>query len=616
MLQFQVSDFSYGTIDTVEDQSIPNGAASRSLNWLTLGDRIELRRGLDLLGTENLGTGSIDGLHVTQKADGTQIAYRKRGRKLEYYDTATEDWVEVGTNLFPAAAETDECSFDNYASLAGAQMFVCSPNAGPFKIMTANPGSYTDLTDATKNYQGRIKIKQNRIFLWGRTKDKTGIYGSYIDAAAYTTVSGEATTSLSGTLAFKAAGAVRTCFAVEITITASGEVYTDNYNGVLTGSLGGTGTINYTSGAYTLSNAGVGTASYQWENSNNTGITDFTKSTPRTAGQGFVFRQDDGGGSAQFVATYDDAEFCLHELKTWRLTLTSTDTGATNLIYRDKVGIPNHRAAVATGNGIYYIDDTDEADPQFRLLTLNQLGTDVLPLSISKRKAKNGAAWGVKLSDYRFEKAVAHEWGEYIVFACRHKDSTNNNTIITFNKLTQVLDKQDISASSFATYNGTLLVGDSVSDNVYVGFSGFDDDDSVIPNYWEGNLSPLDVQELKKSKKFVVQGLISPEQIVKVYIAVDNGGYTLVGTLNGTGTYVDRGQAVNVGSSTIGSREIGGGGDGVSAYNFEKALSLSLDKFYQAKVKFEATGIGYVSINKYRWFDIRLKGAKIVAKYR
>src|SRR3989338_9508197 len=158
MLQFQVSDFSYGTIDTVEDQSIPNGAASRSLNWLTLGDRIELRRGLDLLGTESLGTGSIDGLHVTQKADGTQIAYRKRGRKLEYYDTATEDWVEVGTNLFPAAAETDECSFDNYASLAGAQMFVCSPNAGPFKIMTANPGSYTDLTDATKNYQGRIKI--------------------------------------------------------------------------------------------------------------------------------------------------------------------------------------------------------------------------------------------------------------------------------------------------------------------------------------------------------------------------------------------------------------------------------------------------------------------------
>jgi len=33
--------------------------------------------------------------------------------------------------------------------------------------------------------------------------------------------------------------------------------------GTFVGSLGGTGTINYITGAYTLSNAGVGTASYQ-----------------------------------------------------------------------------------------------------------------------------------------------------------------------------------------------------------------------------------------------------------------------------------------------------------------------------------------------------------------
>lgn len=616
MQQFKVADFPYGIIDTVEDQAIPNGAASDSLNWLTMGDRIELRRGLDLMGTDIAGSTAVTGLHVTTKADGTQIPFRKRGRKLEYYTLSSDTWTEVGSDIFPTAASSDEASFADYASLAGSQMFICSPNAGPFKIMTANPGSYTDLTDNTKNFQGRIRIQQNRMWLWGRTKDKTGIYGSYIDAAAYTTVAGEATTSLSGTLAFKGGGATRTCFAVTITLTGTGEVYTDDYNGVLTGSLGGTGTINYTSGAFTLSNAGVGTAGYQWENSNNTGITDFTKSATRTAGQGFVFRQDDGGGDAQFIASYADIEFCLHKNKTWQLILTSTDTNATNLIYRDNVGIPNWRAAKASGSGIYYIDDTDLADPQFRILTLNQTSGEVIPQSVSKRKAKSGAAWGLDLSGYLFDKGVTWEWGEYILFACRTSGSTANDTVITFNKLTQSLDKHDLKANCFATYNGALLVGDSISSNVYTAFSGFDDDGSVIANSWEGSLSTLDIEELKKCKKLVVQGLIGAEQMLEVYASVDNGDFTLVDTLSGDGTYVDRGQAISVGSLTLGRFEIGGGGEGVTAFNYEKALRLNLDKFYQVKLKYEATGIGYVSVNKYRFYDIRLKGAKIVSKYR
>src|SRR5215210_7017966 len=219
----EVKTFTKGTINSIEDHSIPDGSASDSKNWLTKGDKIELRRGYKVLGTEQTGTGKIDGLHTTFKADGTQILFRKRGRKLEYYNTATSDWAETGTDIFPVAALTDEASFANYASLAGNQMFVTTPNAGPFKIMTANPGSYTDLTDSAKNFQGYIKIKQNRMFLWNRNKDKTGVYGSYIDTATYTTVSAEAvgtgdgvTTTFTGTLAFKGGRAVRTCFGVVI----------------------------------------------------------------------------------------------------------------------------------------------------------------------------------------------------------------------------------------------------------------------------------------------------------------------------------------------------------------------------------------------------------------
>ena len=259
-MRFQtIKNFVKGLIDSIEDYSIEDGAASRSLNWRTRGDKIELRLGYQIYGTENAGTGSIDGIHTTFRADGTQILYRKRGRKLEYYDTTTLDWVEVGTNLFPALAETDEASFANYASLAGNQMFICSPNSGMYKIMTANPASYTDLTDTSKNFKGYIKIKQNRMFLWNRNEDKTGIYGSYIDTATYTTVAGEsigtgdgADTTFSGTLAFKGGGSVRTCFAVIIKVGGV-TTLTDDYNGNLKDSSGVTrGTINYTSGAYDI----------------------------------------------------------------------------------------------------------------------------------------------------------------------------------------------------------------------------------------------------------------------------------------------------------------------------------------------------------------------------
>src|SRR3989304_3417181 len=141
LLTREIKTFPFGLFNTVDDQNIPNGAASRVLNWLSMGDRIELRRGMAVLGNTISGSGKILGLHVAKKADGTEIPYRKRGRILEYYDSTSETWTEVGTNLFPAAAENDECSFGNYFSLAGAQMFVCSPNSGLYKIMTANPAS-------------------------------------------------------------------------------------------------------------------------------------------------------------------------------------------------------------------------------------------------------------------------------------------------------------------------------------------------------------------------------------------------------------------------------------------------------------------------------------------
>lgn len=615
-------NWSYGIIDSVEQTSIPDTAASRALNWVTESTKIALRRGYARLGiTENDNTHPITGLVVAKKiglSSTTEIPFRKRGRKLEYYDASTDDWVECGTDAFPVAALNDHVTFSNYVSVSGAQLWAGSPNMHPLKVMTANPGSYTDMTDTTKNAKGYIAIKQNRTFQWDGI-DKTGLRGSYIDkdeVTDLTQIVAEAA-STSGTLAFKAGDAQRTC--CEVTFTDGTETFTDNLDGTLTGSLGGTGTINYTTGAYSLTFAGVAgsvTATYRWEDSNANGISDYTKSATRTAGQGFIFRQDDGGGVFRNLMSIGGTEYCMHDRKTWALTLSDDDTNATNLIYRDRVGIPFFRASCETGDGVYYIDDIDQNDPHLRLLSFDMGGSEVVPKSVSKRLKLENERIGKSFTGYVFDRAALIEWGDYILIACRSEDSAVNNRVFTYNKQTGAIDEHDYFASCFAIYGGTLIAGDSVTGNVYTLFSGHDDDGSDVSNYWEGKLNDFGISRLKKQKKIVVQGEIGPEQSIEVYVSIDRGSYTLVGTISGDGSYVDTAQGVSVGRLTIGSGEVGGGGDDILAYNYMREFSLAIDKFQLIKLKFVSTALGYASVSTVEMKDIREKYNKLPLRYR
>jgi len=438
-----VRNFLKGLINSIEAQSIPDGAASDSLNWVTEADSISLRRGHRRLGSD-AGAGRVSGLAVGTKINGTQVLLRTRARKVEYYDEITDDWIEIGTNTLPVAANAEDVSFAPYTNLAGAAMYLSSPNSSIYKIMLANPGSITDLLSTA--YRGYIKMSQGRSFLWNQKgttggKDKTSVYGSYIDkdeVSDYTLISAESigasgSLTYTGTLAFKAAGAKRTCFLV--TFTDTSETFVDDGNGVMVGSAGGTGTINYTTGAYSITfNAvavGAVTATYYWEDSTSTGVADFSKSVPRTAGQGFVFLQADSGGDLLGVGSYQDKQYCLHRLKTWVLNIGQTDTSATNLPAFSKVGIPNWRAWYETGEGIYYVDDVDESDPQIRLLTLNQISAEVVPVSISEN---------LDLSDYRFDTAAVVEYGTMILIACRTSNSTINNRVLAYDRVLKTWD--------------------------------------------------------------------------------------------------------------------------------------------------------------------------------
>ena len=636
MIIKQIEQYLYGIIDTLRSKDIPRGSMSSCLNWLALGNKIELRRGYTPLGNEG-SSGKITGLYRATMATGTEQVFRTRGKKAEHYNIITEVWDEIGTDILGTDADGSKISFAQYKSLAGDQLFFNSPNGPYIKIMLANPLSYSVIYDATKNYKGYIKIKLNRTFLWGRNADKTALYTSKIDNQTYTTVSGENVGTGNGslktftdTLAFRAGGAKRTCFA--ITATDSVETFKDNNDGTLTGDKGGTGTINYTTGAISLTfntapaGAQAITASYQWEDVTVGGIADFTFSATRVASEGDVFRQDDGG-ILQTVLSFDNAEYCIHEHKTWVVTLSNDDTNATNLIYRNKAGIPARQASVDTEDGIYFMDKGDDKDYEMKLMTYAFNNDKVIPRSISKQHTYKKKQIGIDLSGYRFDRAVMFEWGDFILVACRLSTESINTRMLVYDTKQKSFSVVDYYADEIAEYGGTLIVGDTLLNTVFTCFSGFDDDDSAIPNFVILNEDNLDFEGLKKCVEMVFVGDISPDQKVKISVSIDNGAFVEVGatydsdgartafTIEGGGGYVDLGQRISVGSNTIGERVVGGTTNDVFVYRYMRKFLLGVGKFNTIKTKVECQELGYFSFEEVHYRDIRKKSRRLPQQY-
>lgn len=613
--EYPLKNWNKGLITRVEEFSISPQAVSDMLNFTTNGDRMELRRGMKVIGTEIEGNGKTTGLHSSYQYNGDQLLFSSYGRKVRYYDEATEDWIEVSTDILPVGANGEDISFASYTSpVAGAQVLFSSPNSGLWQIITANPGSVIDLYDSPKNHKGYITTKNNRLWLWNKNEAPSVIYLSYIDNILenQTSVDDEAIggsgATRTGTLAFKAGGSKRQCYAVSFTDTV--ETFTDNYDGTLTGSAGGTGTINYATGAYSITfNASPSnpvTSDYIWFDATNGGIADFSFSSPRQAGEGTFFPQGDGSGNALSVMTFGGSFYCFHEKKTWRIDLTNDDTNAINEIYRERVSIPNWRSAVDIGDGIFYVDDSEEKDPKIRILTFASNSTQVIPVEKSPQ---------LDLSGFYFDKSATIKWGDMVLIACRTANSEYNNRVLVYNLNWDAWDLLDYNVSCFEIYNGALVAGDSISNNVYELFSGYDDLESEINAYCVTAELTMEYDGLKKVKEIWINGRIQKDQISDVYASYDNGGFVKIGDIDGSGEYVDGGQAISIGAVTLGKKEIGGGSI-IEAYRYWKIIKVNSDKFQTIKIKIVPRGIGWFDFSSITFHDVRVKQQKLPQKYQ
>lgn len=601
-----VKAFVSGVHNLVSDELIARDAASDSLGWLTKDGRIELMYGRQAQGTEG-AAGEVVSEHTAYKVNGTAVRYRKVSNgttgKVQYLNGST--WTDVITGL-----STEIVTFSNYASLAGNFVYITGPTDGLFKINTANPASYADVYLSTKNFKGWSFIDKGRMVMWGVKKDPTGLYGSYIDgqdSTVYTTVSGEVITAVeSGTLAFKAGGARRTCFAVQITDTSSGEVFTDNYDGTLTGSLGSTGTINYMTGAFTISGqTGGGTATYQWEDSSAKGVTDFSKSSTRLAGEGFVVRQDAGGDAIKVVIPFDGSYFSFKRFSVYQFTLDIEDLNPTNELIRTDIGVETLRSAIGTSKGIVFMNTGNPTRPMLNILQRNPVGDNFLTEPLFAQ---------FKFSDFTYDEVVLESWDKYVIVSCKY-DSLNNNRLLMCDMMEKTVDIAPYGGSAFTKNGGYLYMGDPNAQTSYEMFTGFDDMGLAVNNYWISAGDKYDLELLKKVKKLRFRGQISPDQNVSVFISTDNGDYQLVGTILGSGDYVDYNSTTAIGTSFIGEEPIGGD-DQTTVYQFLMEIKIRIPKFRKRKIKFIANGIGYVSMQEMMDFDIWQFEDKLPKQYR
>lgn len=604
-----IKGFVSGVHNLVDNELIPKDAASSSIGWITRDGKIELMYGRRAQGNEG-GAGKVVAKHTGYKTTGVAVDFQKvtdgTTGKVQYLNGTT--WVDVITGL-----DTNPGTFSNYASLAGNFVYYSSPTDGIFKIVTANPGSYADVYDATKNFKGYNIIDKGRMLMWGLTNDYTGLYGSYIDAqnsTVYTTVNNESqgasgSTNYTGTLNFKAGNPKASCFGV--TFTSDTQTITVGYDGNV--SSGGTGIVNFMTGAFDITFNSVTTntvrAHYQWENSSAKGVTDFSKSATRLAGEGFVLRQDQGGDGIKVVIPFDGSYFSFKGTSVYQLTLDAADTNPTNELIRTDIGVKTLRSAIGTSVGIVFMNTGNPSRPMINILQRNPVGDNFLTTPLFEQ---------FKFSDYVYDDVVLESWDKYVVMSAR-RQSLQNNQLLMCDMVEKTVDVAPYGGASFSKNGGYLYMGDSVSQTSYEMFTGFDDMGLTIHNEWISAGEKYGVDTLKKTKKYRYRGQITPDQRISVYTSLDDGDWQLIGTILGDGNYVDYNSTTAIGTNFIGSEVIGGDGQ-ITVYSFLMEIKARLPKFRKRKMKFIAQGYGYAAIQEVQDHDIWMYEDKLPKQYR
>lgn len=606
----EVRNFSKGTVTTVEDHAISRGAASRTRNIINVGDGFELVPGATRVGDATTGFSRVAGLCVAQDLDGEDHLFRVVGAKWQHFNSETEAWDDIKTDL---TSNTDIGIFP-FRTPAGSFVFATSQSDGPLRVNLENPTSYKDLYAAGTNYRGIMPIYMNRAYVAKRPDYETTLPVSWIDNDfPYTAVTNENIGTGDGaTLTFTDTLVSQLIAANTVVVTAGAVTGTDDGRGTISGT-GITGTINYTTGAiavtFTVAPAGAVAieCDYSYETPDDEGIIDFTYTLAgRLAGEGDLVFQFEGSDPIQFVVYFKGVHYVFHTRSIWTVTFNEDDTAIENIVYRNNTGIPNWRCAKASNEGIYYVDQANDAKPVIRFLRYSEISDTTLPEEISVN---------VDLTGYDFDDGAIEEWGDFVLIAGKSPGAETNDVTLLYNTRWKTIDVMDGPWRCFARGQDKLYAGSSISGDVYELFTGYDIDDIDIIGEWEGKDDDLDVFELKKCKKFILETAMARTQKVRIEASFDEADFVTIGTIDGS---TDYGQGETEGSE-YGALLYGSlyaGSETSNLLRYLKEFRFGSYKFMRVKIRFVTYGSGYFRGKMYTFKDIRKKGFKLPPNFR
>ena len=96
-------------------------------------------------------------------------------------------------------------------------------------------------------------------------------------------------------------------------------------------------------------------------------------------------------------------------------------------------------------------------------------------------------------------------FGEFIIFSGRTSESSTNNKLFLYNFRRGTVDILPYFAKTLLQIEGRMYIGDTTTENVYEIFTGFDDDELNIENYWISGDDLFGTNRLKKVKRFRIK---------------------------------------------------------------------------------------------------------------
>ncbi len=609
----KIEAFLSGTHNRYLPDDIPRDAAQDELNWITQNGQIELSRGRIIRGGEG-GPEVVQRQHIAYKIDGTVIEFRLLTNKIQYLNGSTWTDVVIRDSLGATTTTTrgGDYTFSNVSNIYVNYILVSGPK-GRYIIMNYNPALALDYTLSGGTILGYQMVDKARGFMWGVEKDPTGFYGSrienqvanpsYVDSTYILGLGDGVQTVFTGTIPGIPTFITPATF-VRVRVTPSAtNLASDNLNGLIVGPTVN-GTVDYETGAISVTFTTAPAAAtniqviYRTYDFANRGVFDFTSTTPtRIAGEGFILRQDEGGDPIKNILLgLDGAYYSFKAYSVFKVDISADDLTLANNIFRKDLGLFSQNGVISTGDGIVFMDSSNPTEPRLRILERNPLGDNTLVRELMPQ---------FKFEKFYYDKCFMIAWNKFIVIGCKSVSSlAYNDRLLLVDFLAKTVDITAFDTNCFAKNAGELYAGSPYSATTYSMFTGFAVNDLPLNNFWTSKNEKYGTEYLKKYRRQRIQGEISRNQNLEVYLASDEGSDQLIGTIRGDGSYVSYTPSGTAGYSMIGSTTVGGNPNDLSIFTYYAELKIKTNKFRKRYLKFKAIGIGFISVNFLNDFDI------------